>query len=500
MRRNIFFQLLKKIGKAQCGAMAVITVICLGLLAGAVAIAVEIGGYMNMATQLQHAADASALAGASQLDNKTGAIARAQLAATGALVNNRQTFANDADPDGTSVVIENSDIVFYSSLDPKTLVNIADPDADDLANFIEVNVSPRTVNYAFAALVKDDPSASTGARAVAGLGEAICNVPPMMMCNPAETATSTAFDPTSYKGQGIILKSAGANSAWAPGNFGLLALDNHNLSTNDLRDAMGKISPDAICFSTDGSTGSKPGESSAVAQGFNVRFDIYEGATKDLANESQYAPAPNAVKGMIRGGPACSYNPNGGNGWTKPVNPYDGPEDPGTPIADAMGYPRDDCAYSPLSAGDGDCTVDSSTRIGTGNWDIDSYTAVNHMGVNWMTELGTLTPSRFEVYKWELVGNIVNNGVENANPQCNTQIPDPGPDRRVISIAVVNCIASGVTGQTPDLDIELWIDIFITEPMGADGGNNYLYGEIIGASMEGVSKDSVVKYVSQLFE
>lgn len=268
------FHFLKKQRKDQRGAMAVITVICLSLLAGAIAIAVEIGGYLNMATQLQHAADASALAGATQLDKAPGAIARARFAAMGALVNNRQSFANDNDPDGENVVIETADISFLSALNPRLEVDITAPDADEEAIFIEVNVSPRAVNYTFAALVTNNSSATAGARAVAGLGEAICSVPPVMICNPSETLTNTSFDADAHRGRGIILKSAGSNSAWAPGNFGLLALNNHNLSTNDIRDAMGRINPYAMCFSTDGNLGSKPGQSTAVAQGFNVRFDI----------------------------------------------------------------------------------------------------------------------------------------------------------------------------------------------------------------------------------
>lgn len=500
------FHFLKKQRKDQRGAMAVITVICLSLLAGAIAIAVEIGGYLNMATQLQHAADASALAGATQLDKAPGAIARARFAAMGALVNNRQSFANDNDPDGENVVIETADISFLSALNPRLEVDITAPDADEEAIFIEVNVSPRAVNYTFAALVTNNSSATAGARAVAGLGEAICSVPPVMICNPSETLTNTSFDADAHRGRGIILKSAGSNSAWAPGNFGLLALNNHNLSTNDIRDAMGRINPYAMCFSTDGNLGSKPGQSTAVAQGFNVRFDIYEGATASLDTDPQYTPARNAVKGMIKAGPKCSYNPNGGNGWTQPANTYDGPED--TDSADAMGFPRDNCAYSPLSAGDGDCTVTSSTRIGTGNWGIDSYMTVNHSSMTVAQlkvalGLGVLDPppTRYEVYKWESdSGNIVVTGAENANPQCNTQTPAPGPDRRVISLAVVNCIASNVQGQTPNLDVEIWLDVFLTEPMGSSDGNNYLYGEIVGETTEGQSVETVIKYVSQLYE
>ena len=38
------------------------------------------------------------------------------------------------------------------------------------------------------------------------------------------------------------------------------------------------------------------------------------------------------------------------------------------------------------------------------------------------------------------------------------------PDRRVLSVAVVNCVAEGVQGQTTGVTVNKWIDVFLVEP------------------------------------
>jgi len=495
-----FTELLTSLKRKQQGAIAVITVICLIGLISMIALAVDVGRFFNLATDLQHAADAAALAGATQLDNSVGSMDRARVAAMGALVNNRQIFANDGDPDGNNVVIEAGDIVFLLNRFPRV---VATGDAD--ANFIEVLVSPRTVNYIFTGLIMNNGKASAQALAVAGLGVAICKIPPIMICNPNEDpGGGGSFDSLAEEGNGVILKAGGNGAAWVPGNFGLLALNNIILSVNQIRDAMGRVHPNAICFGD--TVGTKPGQSTAVAQGFNVRFDIYEGPISGLTGDEEYQPSNNPVKGLVKMGPQCSFNAGGGNGWTHPVDKYDGPYDL---TADAMGFPRDNCAYD-LPNGPGGCTVTVGGRIGDGVWDVARYMDVNHSGVNWQLDMGA-TPTRYDVYRWErgdygALGSIVNNaGGENAYPQCYAgpqplgNYPDM-PDRRVISVAVINCIEEGVIGATANVKVLEYIDIFLTEPMGVYDGNNDLYAEIIGPTAQGSLKKDIMRYITQLYK
>jgi hypothetical protein len=348
------------------------------------------------------------------------------------------------------------------------------------------------------------------------MGTAYCRIPPLMICNPFEDpGGGGTFDPDTVKGYGVTLKAGGSNSPWAPGNFGLLALDNQNISTNAVRDAMGRVNPLAECFGD--RVGSKPGQATAVAQGLNVRFDIYEGPIQGLTNDPQYRPAMNPVKGLIMNGSSCSYNANGGNGWNKPANTYDGPFDPDG--ADAMGFPRDNCAY-PSPGGPGTCIPTSGGRLGDGVWDIASYMEVNHGSATIPADLSAeaidmaasppdTTISRHEVYQWEL-GNLGSTGTQVDNSasggeygypinQCGGPSSAANPDRRVISVAVINCIAEGVVGQTSDLNVLDYVDLFLTEPMGVFDGNNDLYGEVIGrtgnvGSLDAVARNTVVLY------
>ncbi len=63
------------------GVVAVALAIMLAAIIGMMALAVDLGRAWNLQTELQNAADAAALAGATQLDTRPGAISRTRLAA-----------------------------------------------------------------------------------------------------------------------------------------------------------------------------------------------------------------------------------------------------------------------------------------------------------------------------------------------------------------------------------------------------------------------------------
>lgn len=552
---------LVSLGREESGVVAVILALMLAAIFGMMALAVDLGRAWNLQTELQNAADAASLAGATQLDNKPGAIARARLAAetsVNALAGNGQRFATDRG--SRTVVITGTDIRFLQSLNPRIYIDESAADADQLAEFIEVTVAPRRVDFIFAAVVGAVTSASPGAMAVAGLGQAICLVPPIMICNPDEPEDNTdpnwPFEVDTYTGAGILLKAAGKGSPWKPGNFGLLGLSGKNLSTNDVRDAMGRYPPLELCFGETVET--KPGQATAVRQGLNMRFDIYDGVSRGLETEDAYRPSRNPVKGLIRGA-RCMW---GGQGWKHPPNRYTGlipilPIPPGgvtdrqesasaydgkidgefdEEYADAMGFPRDKCAY-PAPDGPDNCgePLTSGARFGDGDWDIETYMKINHL---WDLDLLVSTQydpafptldqldplyeldfnndgrvTRHDVYLWEL-SNFPDNmpalGPEAGLPSSDTQedpmdpmqcfsesLPEPtDPDRRELVVAVLNCNYFGVRGNTPDVPVLMWIKLFMTEPMGTFENNNDLYAEIV----ERANTDIIGRNIVQLYE
>ncbi|MCP5939792.1 hypothetical protein NL351_28170, partial [Klebsiella pneumoniae] len=81
-----------------------------------------------------------------------------------------------------------------------------------------VTVDSRRANYALTPIVGLLSSGDLSAQARAGLGTALCKVPPLMICPPSGTAST---DWNALRGVGIrAVSNTGPN--WAPGAFGFI--------------------------------------------------------------------------------------------------------------------------------------------------------------------------------------------------------------------------------------------------------------------------------------
>ncbi len=501
------------------GNVTAIVAVTFVALAGIASLSFDFGRLLNLDTEMQSAVDAAALAGATQLDNELGARDRARQAAitsANALAVNGQVFSTD--DNGTLVTIRTENIRFLIDLETR---DEATTDAE--ANFIEIDADQRRVDYAFGGLV-GNVSADTGGHAVAGMTTAFCQVPPLMICAPPNDFNPSDPDEIFLPGQGIQLKESNGGG-WVPGNFGLLALNQPDgsvdLSADLIRDALGRVDPVAQCFNTDGTVTTKPGQTTSVAMGINMRFDIYPQGNlggppypdepSKFEDNPHYMPSMNPTKGLVRNGSECSFEHP--NGWNHPAERYDGP---GDTAVDAMGFPRDNCAYP--SGGNGCNPNAGGSQFGDTVWDVDKYMEVNHPGIAWPTEFGGYpgifadanNPTRYEVYQWELVpdANVPPNypnmpgGANTAEapyigPQCNTTAVQANPDRRVISAALIDC--TGLTG-TETVEDFTFIQLLLTEPMGVYDGNNDIYVEYIGLADEGGPTASVARHIVQLYE
>lgn len=497
---------------AQEGGVAVTVALIAPVLIGMAALALDLGRAWSTQTELQNAADAAALAGASQLDNEFGAMDRARDAAVDELVRNFQTFAADAF--GPVAEIDADNIRFFIA------PGGAEAMSDDEANYIEVFVQPRSLAFFLAPVVGGMTEVTAGARAMAGMGSAYCKVPPMFICMPS--------DGNLAPGRGVWMKGksqGGGGGSWAPGNFGILGLDTGqgaSLSANLIRDAMGRENPLAQCFGRDDAQETKPGETTAIRDGLNMRFDIYPNnhnvpsGEPQVRENPQYRPSVNPVKGLVKQGNSCRIT---NNGWQRPDDHYRGPgehEDISSDPIEAMGFPRDSCAYPDENGNPGSCAATGNDgRFGDGQWDFLAYMAVNHptyvnsdMTISqWPSDLpGNMSnhPTRFEVFKWE-IENQPNPEMANA-PQCyNGPMPssvDAITDRRVMTVAVVDC--TGLSGQAQVQPTD-WYNIFLTEPMGGEthpefDDPNSLYAEIIGPADDPGLKAEVVRHILQLVE
>ncbi|MBL0925051.1 MAG: hypothetical protein IBJ12_11375 [Sphingomonadaceae bacterium] len=535
----------KHLWSDQSGAIAAVYALALPALIVCGGIAFDYARLAAMDTELQNAADQAALAAATQLDQGATACARAS-AAGFSLVSNTPLFTNEPSP-GAETVTGDKDCRFAAGekirfWQDKEKTTAATSEAN--ARFVEVTVDARTAEYALTPIVGLLNSGSIAATAMAGLGSAICKVPPVMICNPDEPVGNTnvdyAFDANALRGYGLKLISVGNGpSAWAPGNFGYLDTGSPTSNPNvELRQALGWTTAPGNC-SPIGGVKTRTGAGTPVTQALNTRFDIYEKANTGNGNAASCPtggacpPSINTVKDVFQRGTPNAANKCGiaNNEWElpsdaeayRPTNTTDLTQAQADAIR-IMGHPRDKCH---AVSNNGVCTYGggTATKIGNGQWDRNAYFRVNYgwTSTQWPTfvnqgvvsaRITTSTPTRYEVYNWEIAnrgtsiggrtilgsrtwGSGGNPPTDFDQPVCSAlQTPStsgivPGGtnvDRRRISAAVINCDARDVNGGGPTAYTVLkWIELFIVEPSlnRGSGGNqrtdpNDVYVEIIG--------------------
>lgn len=480
----------------ESGATAAMYALGLPALLGMAGIGFDYARLASLDTELQNAADQAALAGATQLDEESGAIARATSAAQGGLVSNSTLFANDGG--GTNVSIGN--VYFYATrADAEADTNRLDPSsasADGNARYIRVAVATRTANYALTPVVGAF-SGDIDAEAVAGLGGALCRTPPLMMCNPNEAIGSGVFNPDAYAGIGMVVKQGDGKTKWAPGNFGFLdTVPGGGGGMPNLRKALAWNSPPGQCVSqqSNSTVDTEPGNKTSFADAFNTRFDIYDG-NNACPDGGVCTASANSISDRRGIGASCDSD--------APTHPYapttDDPLDPEKTLS-PMGHPRDICH----AANTGSCG-----NMGNGVWDRDAYfrsrykdggTPWSH--ADWRAYTGLpANATRYEVYRWEIdnrgkvIGGVTVLDTAKGNATCSPAngygdglVPDASTiDRRRLSVAVVDCDTHGVKGRSRGVPVHVFMDVFLVEPSfdRSTSDKKEIYVEIIGETQAG---------------
>jgi hypothetical protein len=252
-----------------------------------------------------------------------------------------------------------------------------------------------------------------------------------MLCNPFEPA-GLPFTSTPGKMFKFTPKSAGG-STFAAGDFGLVDPPGQNSTgANGIRDLLSKTTVN-FCYINNVSP--RPGHATnKVDDGVNVRFDLAPNGNQGNLDKT---PAPNVIKGDTD--PRCNtYTPN-----------------------PSYRLPRDTTT-----------TVVAGVEIGNG--DMGGTAAKNtywqwHHGLNWPGDVTT----RWQAYQRELglYGAAPPWSNEASAPSCNG-VPADTYKRRIVAVAVVNCQAQNVQGNSStDLRSSSYAEFFITEP--ASGGVIY---------------------------
>lgn len=258
------------------GSVLVISAVgMLGFLL-ATGLCVDISHFYLVKTELQNAADAAALAGASALNSDDGGVEKA--------VNLAIAEMNKSGFNKNKITINRTDVLFSRNLNG-TYVNETAAKAD-AANirFVKVAIPPVGVNTSFSAPVLGS-SRNITADATAGMSVALntfCDYIPVT----AIDADAVFFVPGNTY---TIRRPPGG--AVSPGNYQILAIDGSGAS--DDRIGLGKGVRN--CITAGNYVQTKPGVSAgAVRQGLNTRFGDY-GAGLD---PTEYPPDENVKENI----------------------------------------------------------------------------------------------------------------------------------------------------------------------------------------------------------
>ncbi len=462
---------IRRFGQEERGAILVFWAISLAVILIVVALSFDFGRVAATQSELQSYADQVALAAAGELDGRSDAITRAQSAAA-ALITDTQTFGTGSQALGAGSYA----LDFYATLPGSDLTALTTPTTvPEDAVYARVVVTPKTVNYTFAAayaalMGAGATNQSVGAVAVAGFTQYACDITPLMFCLP-----SANYKADAHIGDMILMRSGGSGAgAWQPGDFGFLDPSKAKVDPNGpcaglngaqldgcLMGAEGSITQ---CFSQRG-VDTEPGQKVGITDAsFNVRFDMYSAIMNGKKNDPAYAPAANVIKGVV---------PNGG-GACVGANP------PGS--TNTMAMPKDTCFTS------GACS-----RFGDGDWSAGrtQYVQWHYSG----TDPHSGASTRYEYYLAELgtpAGTPILSGTgwdgqplqETGRPQCSGHV-SPDPDRRVVIAAGLDCARYQFSGRSPNIPVEEFFRLFLTQPVGTNGASPPtldLWAEVVGSA------------------
>jgi hypothetical protein len=283
------------------------------------------------------------------------------------------------------------------------------------------------------------------------------------------------------------------------------ANDKTNASASTIRNVFaGDVNP--TCYDNR-VVRTKPGAATSIAQGFNVRFDIYAGPYSNNNSKRRYPPAENVRKGYI-------FDATTGN---KPIDVCTGRLVTEPEMGWAMPFPPND--NMSLFGGE---AAGAAVAL-TSEWDLAEYWRVNHPTIPLGSVQGSISssfnnlgPSRYDVYRHEIEKGLVGNPslgapitptpartIETGLPNChaeavasgnnqgggNNQTP-PIPtteDRRLMFAAIINCAEHlGPGSNQAGVPVESFASVFLVSPMQTgSGGDGTIDVEIVDVSEGG---------------
>ncbi len=235
---------------AAIGMLSIVLMVGLGI---------DISRFYLSKTELQNAADAAALAGASALDASANGITKAADRAVASM--------NKYDFNQTGVTFPRANVLFAVNLEGTYMSEAAAKTSPANIRFVKVTTPDSSVGVSFAATILGN-SRNLSATATAGL-----SVPLNLFCNWIPVSVIDYGTPIS-PGNIYTFRSAPSGSV-SPGNYQILAVAGRGGTDVRVGLAAGvdKCAAPGDVYEVD----TKPGQTSGpVRQGMNTRFDDYQ--------------------------------------------------------------------------------------------------------------------------------------------------------------------------------------------------------------------------------
>ena len=260
-------------GLRQRGAVVIMFGLTVVVLIGFIGLAVDLGRFFVIKTELQNAMDACALSAASQLrpgSNNAAdlmrAVAYGRVFTTGGTAGN-DLIRNKANFQSTTVNLANSDVTFADSINGPYATSST---VNANARFAKCEYPLSGLPIYFMPVLNPNLTSQTvSAMAVATVGRETCNVVPAAIC---QRLSSTATPPFGLN-PGEWLSLGSSTTSPAPGQYGWVDYSAAAGGTSEVKDGLtnlGQCQLPAI-----GDRTPESGRKTAAEVAWNTRFGIY---------------------------------------------------------------------------------------------------------------------------------------------------------------------------------------------------------------------------------
>ena len=270
---------LKSEKKGERGSVLAVSALGMLALVLATGLCVDISHLYVVKAELQNAADASALAGASALDSSATGITKAADRAVEVM--------NNYEFNRTGVTVTRANVKFAVNFNGSYMDETTARAAAAGVRFVSVEVPPKSVGVFFSASAIGKNTVDLTQKAVAGM-----SVPPNVFCEWIPLSVIDDDANPMQPGQTYTVRSAPGNSV-SPGNYQILAPKGRGGSTarEHIAHGVNECAEPGTAYTVDTEPGVTAGP---VRQGLNTRFDDYSAGM----DPETYPPDLNVKEGI----------------------------------------------------------------------------------------------------------------------------------------------------------------------------------------------------------